>query len=279
MKTIDSSSEMQQYSSELKRAGHKISFVPTMGSLHEGHLSLVKKATDNADKVVVSIFVNPAQFGENEDYDKYSRDLEGDLEKLDKYDVDVVFNPGVEQIYPKDFNTYVEVYKLQDFLCGEHRPGHFKGVVTVVLKLFNIVKPDIAVFGEKDYQQLKIIQKMVNDLNLDIEIVQMPIVREEDGLALSSRNSYLSESERLKAVSIYHSLCDVKNSFEKGYVNSRELIKKAVTILNNNDIIDIDYFDIRDGETLELVDEVKVGSVVAVAVRIGNTRLIDNIRL
>ncbi|NIP29139.1 MAG: pantoate--beta-alanine ligase, partial [Candidatus Dadabacteria bacterium] len=213
---INESLEMQNVSNKLRSEGKSIAFVPTMGALHEGHLSLVDEACKKADEVVVSIFVNPKQFGPNEDYGEYIRDLEGDLKKLSKYKVGYLFNPGVKDIYNEGFQTYVVVEELQKFLCGKIRPGHFKGVSTVVLKLFNIVKPDFAVFGKKDYQQFKLIERMVKDLNLEIEIIGMPIIREESGLAMSSRNKYLSENEKKRASNIYKSLNIIKKLFYEG---------------------------------------------------------------
>ena len=191
--TINESTKMQNVSNELHKEGKTIAFVPTMGALHDGHLSLVKEACKKADIIVVSIFVNPEQFGPGEDFEKYIRDLEGDLDKLSDFDVDYVFFPSVKDIYNDGFQTYVEVTKLQNYLCGTHREGHFKGVSTIVLKLFNIVKPDVAIFGKKDYQQFMIIKQMVKDLNLEVKIIGMPIYREESGLAMSSRNKYLSD--------------------------------------------------------------------------------------
>ena len=276
---VNSSIEMQRMSSSLIRDGKSIAFVPTMGALHEGHLSLVSEAKKRGEIVVVSIFVNPTQFGENEDLDKYIRDFEGDKSKLEKLDVDIIFAPTIEEIYPSGYQTYAEVRTLQDCLCGAHRSGHFIGVCTVVLKLFNIVNPDFAVFGEKDYQQLKIIQKMVKDLNLNIEIIPMPIVREKDGLAMSSRNKYLNPQDRESAVSISKSLIQIKNAFENGCIDVKELIDIGIGLLSENNIFDIDYFEIRDSESLTLVKKAQSGNLVAVAAKVGETRLIDNIKL
>ena len=276
---ITNSSELQSYSRNLKTEGKKIAFVPTMGGLHKGHLSLISKAKEIGDVTVVSIFVNPTQFGENEDFDKYTRDLEGDINKLSDYKVDVVFAPDRNEIYPDGFETYVEVTGLQDCMCGLHRPGHFKGVATVVLKLFNIVDPDYAVFGQKDYQQLKIIEKMVLDMNLNIKIVPMPIVREEDGLALSSRNKYLSPNQREKALGLSKALFGVRQSFHGGSNDVSELIDNGKKILVESGIELIEYFEIRDSENLTLKIKAESGNLVALAVRIGETRLIDNIML
>lgn len=276
---ISSIEDMHDFTALKKGDGKTLALVPTMGALHEGHLSLLNIAAENADVVVVSIFVNPTQFGEGEDYSKYKRDIEGDIEKISSYDVDVVFTPTAKQIFPEGFQTYVEVTGLQDNLCGRFRSGHFRGVATVVLKLFNIVSPDIAVFGEKDYQQLKIIQKMVKDLNLDISIFSSPIVREESGLALSSRNDYLSEEERRTASGIFRALTKIRQSYEGGENDVKTLIDIGVKILLSNNINQIDYLEIRDGETLGEVDRADAGNIVAVAARIGSARLIDNIKL
>ena len=279
IRIISTVSEMNQYSGELKKSGSKMAFVPTMGALHEGHLSLVSRANQIADKTVVSIFVNPTQFGENEDFGKYTRDLEGDTEKLSAYEVDALFFPSAEEIYPDGFQTYLEVTELQRELCGRKRPGHFRGVATVVLKLFNIVQPDFAVFGQKDFQQLKVIERLVKDLHLGVEIVPMPIVREEDGLALSSRNAYLSVDERENALSLSRALNEVKAKFNKGLTDTAELLEAGLNILKQGGVDDIDYFEIRDPDNLELIKTAESGNLVAVAARVGNTRLIDNLIL
>lgn len=276
---ISSVGEMQRFSLDARSKGHKISFVPTMGALHEGHLSLVRTASERADLVVVSIFVNPIQFAEGEDYDKYTRDIEGDIQKLSDLNVDVVFTPELNDILPPGHKSYVEVTGLQDCLCGVFRPGHFRGVATIVLKLFNIIVPDNAVFGEKDYQQLKIIQKMVNDLNLDIGIIPAPIVREDSGLALSSRNCYLTGEQHKRAGSISTALGRIKKIFEDGTTDVEKLVEIGVKILKEKGIDDIDYLEIRDGNSLEEINSASRGNIVAVAVRLGNTRLIDNIKL
>ena len=276
---ISSSSVMHGLSVDLKRQGKTIAFVPTMGALHEGHLSLVSKADDIGDETFVSIFVNPKQFGENEDFDKYTRDLQGDIEKLSDFDVHSVFAPTMDEIYPPGFNTTVEVNGLQDCMCGLHRPGHFKGVTTVVSKLFNIVMPDFAVFGLKDYQQLKIIEKMTDDLSLGVEIVPMPIVREDDGLALSSRNKYLNSDERTKALSLSKALSAIKQKFDEGCNEVSELLNVGNNVLKEHGVDSVDYLDIRDAEKLTLIKTAESGNLVALAVRIGETRLIDNMML
>lgn len=271
--------EMQALSNSIKKEGRLISLVPTMGALHEGHLSLMRAAKEKGDFLVVSIFVNPTQFSPSEDFNKYTRDLDGDIKKISDIGVNAVFFPNVDEIYPEGFETYVEVQQLQKPLCGQFRPGHFKGVATVVLKLFNIVKPDIAIFGEKDYQQLLIIKKMVSDFHLEIEVIGMPIIREEDGLALSSRNAYLSDEERFQALALSSSLNNIKKMFNGGENNISNLIKAGTSILNESSIKNIDYLEIRNGSTLESQKEAKKGDIVAVAAKVGNARLIDNTKL
>ncbi|MEM7008771.1 MAG: pantoate--beta-alanine ligase [Thermodesulfobacteriota bacterium] len=279
MAIINTVKDMQNLSDRIKKDGRSVAFVPTMGALHDGHLSLMREAKKRGDFLVVSIFVNPTQFGPNEDYEKYTRDLEGDITKIKPLGVDAVFYPDVQQIYPQGAETFVEVENLQKPLCGEHRPGHFRGVSTVVLKLFNIVKPDLAVFGEKDYQQLQIIKKMVKDLHLEVEIIGMPIVREEDGLALSSRNAYLSAQQRHQALSLSKSLKKIKSSFDSGNKRNSELIGLGLEVLKDSGIENIDYLEIRDALTLEKDELVKKGDIVAVAARLENARLIDNTKL
>jgi len=279
MKVLSSISKMQQAANELRKEGKTISFVPTMGALHRGHLHLVGEARKRADVSVVSIFVNPTQFGPNEDYMKYARDLDGDLRKLDRFGVQIVFVPETEEIYPENFQTIVEVEKLDNHLCGLHRKGHFRGVATIVLKLLNIVKPHIAIFGEKDYQQLKVIQRMVKDLNIDVDIVSCPIVRDESGLALSSRNSYLSSNEKKSATCIFKILRKMKEEFDMGSNISKTIRQAGGKLLKEANIVDIDYLEICDPETLESKDLAETGDLLAIAVRLGSTRLIDNIRL
>lgn len=276
MEVIKSISEMREKSISFKKRGETIGFVPTMGYLHKGHLSLVRLAQNKADRVVVSIFVNPLQFGPSEDYHVYPRDLDRDLSLLEKEGVDVVFVPDEKEMYPPDYQTYVEVTRLTQGLCGTFRPGHFKGVTTVVLKLFNIVKPDFAVFGEKDYQQLRVIQQMVKDLNLDVKIIPHPIVREESGLAMSSRNTYLSEDERHSAVALYQSLKMAESIIHNGERDAervKTLIKDYLVKFPHNKV---QYVEIVDPETLEAVKEIKGPVLIALAVFVGKTRLIDN---
>lgn len=276
---IERAAEMKAHSNALRKAGKSIALVPTMGALHEGHLSLMREGRKRADILVVSIFVNPTQFGPGEDYDKYARDREGDLQKMKGIGVDAVFMPGPEEIYPPGFQTYVSVEELEKPLCGASRPGHFRGVATVVLKLFNIVKADIALFGQKDYQQLKVIQRMARDLDLDIEVIGLPIVREETGLAMSSRNAYLSDEDRQRALSLSRALLEIKSQFANGAYETENLVQSAMKVLEQASVEDIDYLEIRDGETLEYKKEAARGDVIAVACRVGGARLIDNIIL
>ncbi|WP_461872440.1 pantoate--beta-alanine ligase [Hydrogenobaculum sp.] len=260
----------------IKQQFKTIGFVPTMGYLHEGHMSLVKASKEMCDITVVSIFVNPKQFGPKEDYGKYPRNLERDLGLLEEAKVDMVFIPDVDTIYPEDFSTTISIGSLANVLEGAFRPGHFDGVCTVVVKLFNIVKPDKAFFGEKDYQQLKIIQKLVKDLNLDIDIIPIPTKREEDGLAMSSRNTYLNQDERRRASSIYSFLLKAKEAFESGIKDTDKIIEYAKAVL---DVDAVDYIKIVDKETLEEKTTPNKYDRILIAVRIGSTRLIDNIEI
>ncbi|HEY7535353.1 MAG TPA: pantoate--beta-alanine ligase [Thermodesulfobacteriota bacterium] len=279
MRIINGAREMQGIANDAIKNGKKISLVPTMGALHEGHINLISEGRIRGDILVVSIFVNPTQFGPDEDFRKYPRDLEGDLLKMGNLGVDIVFAPSLEEMYQEEFQTYVEVKELQEHLCGPSRPGHFRGVATVVLKLFNIVKPHIALFGEKDYQQLKIIQRMVKDLNLEVEVIAYPIIRDRDGLALSSRNAYLSTSEKKSAYSVPTALREIKKKFDMGCKNSKLMVEFGKKILEETGIENIDYLEICDSETLKSKELAESGNLVALAVRVGGTRLIDNIRL
>ncbi len=240
MKIIRAVKEMQEASEAFRKEGKKIGFVPTMGYLHEGHLALVRKARELADVVAASIFVNPRQFGPAEDLSRYPRDFERDRTLLEWERTDVLFFPDVPEMYPEGYSTYVEVEELQDRLCGLSRKGHFKGVATVVAKLFNAVKPHFAVFGQKDYQQLKVVERMVKDLNMDVEIVGHPTVREEGGLAMSSRNAYLSAGEREKALLIHASIKKVEELFRNGERKSRLLEAEARRVLTLKDGVDIE---------------------------------------
>jgi pantoate--beta-alanine ligase len=279
VKLITAVKEMQGIANEMRRQGKIIAFVPTMGALHDGHLKLISEGSARGDVLVVSIFVNPAQFSPSEDLKKYPRNLAGDLEKLNEVGADVVFTPTAEEIYPEEFQTYVEVKELQEHLCGLFRPGHFSGVATVVLKLFNIVKPHIAFFGEKDYQQLKIIQRMVKDLNLEVEIIGFPIIRDENGLALSSRNSYLATDENKRVLSISRALREIKKEFDRGNRDTKAIIEIGEKTLRKVGINDIDYLEICNPETLKRKELAEGGDLVALAVRLGGARLIDNITL
>lgn len=265
--------------SESVRKEKRVGFVPTMGFLHDGHLSLVRKSKEMTDFTVVSIFVNPTQFGPNEDYERYPRDIARDKALLEKEGIDVLFFPKVEEMYPKGYKTFVRVIQMEDYLCGRVRKGHFQGVATVVTKLFNIVKPHLAFFGMKDYQQLKIIETMVRDLNMDVEIVPCPTVREEDGLAMSSRNSYLKPEERKKATNIYKALMRGRELFVNGERDSAKILKEVKEFLSKVEGLEIEYANIVHPETLEDVEKIADSAVLATAVRIGSTRLIDNVIL
>lgn len=275
MRIINTIKEMQETAERLRK-GKRIGFVPTMGYLHEGHLSLVRKAREIADVVVVSIFVNPIQFGPKEDLASYPRDFERDRRLLEQEKTDIIFAPEVSDMYPKGYSTYIEVRDLDRHLCGLRREGHFIGVATVVAKLFNAVKPHVAVFGQKDYQQLKVIQRMTRDLNMDLEVIGYPTVREEGGLAMSSRNTYLNATERERALLIYASMKKVEELYKGGQRSASVLKKKAREVLGSKDGIDIEYLSICDPETLDDVDRIDKGAVFAVALQVGKTRLIDN---
>ena len=267
---------MKKRAEELRLSGKRIGFVPTMGFFHEGHLELMRVAKKNADVVIVSIFVNPIQFGPSEDYNRYPRDIEGDKKKAEEVGVDILFIPSVEEMYPEGFQTRVQVERLTKHLCGLFRPGHFDGVTTVVTKLFNITKPHIAVFGEKDYQQLLVIKRMVQDLNMDVQIISVPTVRESDGLAMSSRNAYLSPEERKSALSLKKSIDAAKEMVKKGERDAKLIKKKVEEIINSYPFTKIQYVSICDPETLEELDEIEDRALLAMAVFIGKARLIDN---
>jgi len=260
-----------------KSEGKKVGFVPTMGALHVGHVSLMEAAAKDCDFIVVSIFVNPTQFGPGEDFEKYPRPIERDLEICKKAGVDVVFNPTPEVMYGTESLTWVTVDKLTAPLCGRLRPGHFRGVTTVCAKLFNIILPDVAYFGQKDAQQAVVIKRMAADLNMALEIVVCPTVREKDGLAVSSRNKYLSEQERREAAKIYKSLEKCREMVEAGVTDSNEIIAQMRSILEQIKGGRIEYVEIVDAETLENVDKITGKVIAAVAVKLGPARLIDNI--
>ncbi|NPV52687.1 MAG: pantoate--beta-alanine ligase [Firmicutes bacterium] len=279
MVTCKTIKEIRDFVRNARNGGKTVGFVPTMGYFHEGHLTLMRTARSENDTVVVSIFVNPTQFGPQEDFAQYPRDLKRDLELAQSVGVDAVFAPEVEEIYPKDYSTYVEVKGLSDKLCGRFRPGHFRGVATVVLKLFNIVQPDRAYFGQKDAQQLRIMQRMTEDLNLAVRIVPVPTVREPDGLAMSSRNVYLSPAEREAARIIPQSLEAARQAIDSGERSAANIVETVKRMLESCPIARIDYVEACRFSDLEPLDNLAgQGEVLlAIAVKIGKTRLIDNI--
>ncbi len=276
---ISTVTEIQARSDRMRRQGKTIVFVPTMGFLHEGHLSLMREGKTHGDDLVVSIFVNPTQFGPGEDLDAYPRDLERDLDLVRKEGVDAVFVPDVHEIYGDRFQTYVELKKLPNHLCGNSRPVFFQGVATVVTKLFNIVKPHVAVFGQKDYQQLVIVRQMVRDLNLDIAVIGAPTVREPDGLAMSSRNTYLTPEQRVSALSLYQSLINAQALLESGVQDAAEIIDSATDLIRSHPDTEIDYIAVCDPETLVDVKTIDRPVRMALAVKVGKARLIDNMLL
>ena len=263
----------------LRRHGRRLGFVPTMGALHQGHLSLMRAARAQCEVVAASIFVNPLQFGPNEDFAKYPRNFERDRELLEQEGVELLFAPSVEEMYPAGAVTYVTVEGLSEKLCGKSRPGHFRGVTTAVSKLFHIVEPDTAFFGQKDAAQAAIIRRMVRDLNFPIEIVVCPIVREADGLAMSSRNDYLDLQQRRSALVLYRSLMRVKELFEGKERNVARLIAAGKKVFEQEPSVRLDYFEIVNPDTLDPVEEISENALVAVAAFVGRTRLIDDIVL
>jgi pantoate--beta-alanine ligase len=279
MKLVQTINEILSLSRLARSKGSKVGLVPTMGALHEGHLSLVRAARKNCDAAAVSIFVNPAQFGPTEDFAKYPRDLERDCALLEREGVDLVFAPSVEEMYPDHNTTWVTVEGMSDRLCGKSRPGHFRGVTTVVAKLFNIVEPDIAFFGQKDAAQVAIIRRMVRDLNMPVAIEVCPIVREPDGLALSSRNSYLNATERKSALVLYRSLMRVQEEFAKGERDSAKLMAGGKQEFATEPNARLDYLEIVDPDALDPAPSITRPSLVAIAAFVGKTRLIDNIIL
>jgi len=256
-----------------------VGFVPTMGYLHDGHLVLVRRAREENSKVAVSIFVNPTQFGPAEDFRTYPRDTERDLALLEKERTDIAFIPSAEEIYPQGYNSWVEVDKVTKRLEGSHRPGHFKGVATVVAKLFNIVEPTKAYFGQKDAQQVLVIRKMVTDLNMNLEVIAVPTVRESDGLAMSSRNVYLNPQERQAATVLYKALSQAQQLIQKGERDAEHLRQVMTSIINKEPLAEIEYVSIADAQTFEELSRIDLPVVASLAVRIGKTRLIDNILL
>jgi pantoate--beta-alanine ligase len=259
-----------------RRDGLRIAVVPTMGYLHEGHLSLLRAARAAADVVVLTIFVNPTQFGPNEDLSRYPRDEDGDIAKARECGIDLAFCPSVEAMYPAGAQTFVEVRELAKPLCGEKRPGHFAGVATVVTKLFNLTQPHVAFFGEKDFQQLAVIRRMVRDLDQGVEIVGMPIVREADGLAMSSRNAYLSAEQRKEALALSAGLAAVETAFKAGVRDAATLVAGARELIAAQPSARIDYIELRDAEELTPIETITRPAVMAMAVFMGTTRLIDN---
>jgi pantoate--beta-alanine ligase len=276
MELIHTVSWMKQVGRTARQADRPLGFIPTMGALHRGHASLVQVAQKQSSPVVVSIFVNPKQFGPNEDFQKYPRTLDSDRATLEKLGVDYLFAPPPEEIYPKGFRTSIDVEGLSNRLEGRSRPGHFQGVATVVLKLFEIVQPRFAYFGRKDAQQSRIIQQMAADLNLDTEVVVAAIVREPGGLALSSRNTYLSATDRRAATALYRSLEAVQREVAAGERDAARLIVSARGVLDSESGVKVDYVEIVDAETLERVPALRARSLVLLAAQVGKTRLIDN---
>ena len=264
---------------EIKRSGKSLGFVPTMGALHQGHASLVRASTAKCDATIVSIFVNPLQFGPTEDLNKYPRALERDSKLLEQLGTDVLFAPSASEMYPADATTHVEVGELSERLDGLSRPGHFHGVATVVAKLFEIVRPDFAFFGQKDAAQVAVLRRMVRDLNMDVELVVCPIVREADGLAMSSRNAYLSAEERKQALVLHRALRSVQDAVASGEWNADRLIEVGKSAIAHEPAARLDYFAIVDPDSLEPVADISRGALVAAAAFIGTTRLIDNIVL
>jgi pantoate--beta-alanine ligase len=279
MLILTSAAEVTAVSKEAHRAGKRVGFVPTMGALHEGHLSLVRTARSQADVVIASVFVNPTQFGPNEDFSKYPRNAEKDAAMLAAEKTDYLFLPSVEEMYPSGATTWVEVEGLSEKLDGRSRPGHFRGVTTVVAKLFNIVQPDFAFFGQKDAAQVAIINKMVRDLNFDVRIIVCPIVREVDGLAMSSRNAYLNPEQRKQALVLYRSLMRVQTLADQGESSAARLKVAGEQVMAEEPAVRLDYFEIVNRDTLDPVDDISGGALVAVAAYVGSTRLIDNIVL
>ncbi len=279
MEIIKTVAQMQKAADAIRAGGKTLALVPTMGFFHEGHLTLMRAGKDQCDQLVVSLFVNPTQFGPNEDFDAYPRDTEGDLRKAENAGVDVVFMPSASEMYPKGAQTSVAVKDLPRHLCGLSRPGHFDGVTTVVAKLFHIVKPHVAVFGQKDYQQLAVISRMVMDLNMDIQIIGVPTVREKDGLAMSSRNSYLTSEERPSALSLKKSLDLAEKLFQEGEKNAQVVKDFVRSYILEHTRTEIDYISLCDPVTLDDVNTLSEGTLMALAVRVGKTRLIDNGRL
>jgi pantoate--beta-alanine ligase len=279
MKTLTTIADARRASREMRREGKRIGFVPTMGALHEGHLSLVRAAKSQTDAVAVSIFVNPTQFGPTEDLSRYPRPFEKDCNLLEKEGVEIIFAPSAEEMYPQGVVTSVTVEGMSERLCGKSRPGHFRGVTTVVSKLFHILEPDAAFFGQKDAAQLAIIRRMVRDLNMPLEIVGCPIVRESDGLAMSSRNAYLAEDERKAALVLHRTLLRIESEAQQGERRSSRLIELGRQVFCAEPLARLEYVEIVDPDSLEAVENLSKPALVALAGHVGSTRLIDNIVL
>lgn len=279
MRIFHTIAEIREFVRQARAKGHSIGFVPTMGYLHEGHLELMRRAREQCDTVVVSIFVNPTQFGPGEDLASYPRDLERDARMAEGVGADAIFNPGAEEIYPPGYCTYVDVERITEYLCGASRPGHFRGVATVVSKLFNIVKPDYAFFGQKDAQQVLIIKRMAADLNMEVEVVTVPTVRERDGLAMSSRNVYLEPEQRRAALVLSKSLNRAAEEVRAGERNAAKIRQLVIDMIKAEPLADIDYVEIYSHPDLEPVESIEGQALLALAVRMGRARLIDNIIL
>ncbi len=277
MKIIKTMAEIRDVIMGLKKDGKSIALVPTMGCFHEGHLSLMRAARKKCDALVVSIFVNRTQFGAGEDYEHYPRDLKRDTDLAEMEKVDFIFAPDAEEMYPPGYASFVEVEGLGKIMCGKTRPIHFRGVVTIVMKLFNLIQPDIAYFGQKDAQQAVIIRKMVSDLNMNVKIKVLPVVREEDGLAMSSRNEYLNDEERKTAAILYRALLKAKEEIAEGKRNAGEIRKMMTKMLESERLARLDYIAIVDPENLHEVVSIEKDVLIAIAVWLGKTRLIDNI--
>ncbi|MBN2297228.1 MAG: pantoate--beta-alanine ligase [Deltaproteobacteria bacterium] len=279
MEIIREVKAMKAYVRSIRNKGETICLVPTMGYLHEGHLDLMRMGATMADHLVISIFVNPTQFGPNEDLDKYPRDMERDEKLAASVGVECIFFPDASQMYPDGYATYVNVERITQSLCGASRPNHFRGVATVVAKLFNIVEPDFAIFGQKDYQQLAVIRRMVNDLNMNVKVVAHHTVREKDGLAMSSRNKYLSPDQRRNALVLHKALLYAFSLVGSGEKSSAKIREEVMDMIANTPECVIDYVEIVDPDTLEPVESIYADVVMALAVKVGSTRLIDNMTL
>jgi pantoate--beta-alanine ligase len=276
MQIIETIPDMKQWSGRIRESHQTIGFVPTMGSLHAGHMSLVQKSLSTCDVTVVSIFVNPTQFGKNEDLDQYPRDLEGDRQQLESAGVDVLFLPSKADMYPDGYKTFVSVEDITRHLCGKSRPGFFRGVATIVLKLFNIVRPHTGFFGDKDWQQATVVETLLRDLNIDATIERLPILREGDGLAKSSRNLYLSKDEKTHALSLSCALKQARQQVQNGQFSAEIIRREIRQTIEENKEARVDYISICDPENFSEHEEIKDKSLIALAVHIGKTRLIDN---